>query len=599
MRPLWILLPLGLLYLVLGGRLVQLHAFPGDDVGGLMNVLADSSRLDAARGPITARDGTPLALDRPVYRLVLDSPWKYRRFHPENRNSHARSGASVRSELERLAQAAGLPMLDLAMILLDPVRSYKVVVDGLDPVAVRRLRVELRDLSGSGLHLEQSWQRVQLYGRAFSHVVGACRTDEQGQRRGSFGLEKTGEQLLPGVPGYKQTQRVTGRFGVNPAMGFRMPQDGAALQTTLDAALGVFVHAELQAGFAEYTPDWNAALVLDARSGEILAVHGLPDFDPQGAASGPLYEDSFFLPARSAVEPGSTFKPFVVAWALDQGVIRGDEIFHSPGTSIRLPGRTVNNANLVSTADMTAGGALVHSSNVVMVQIGRRLGIARMRAMLDAFHFWDPVKVLEPGFDRGLKPPEHEWKGSKGVTWTLPSVSFGQQLMINPLRLGLAYAALVRCEPVRTPRLLRAAPAAQQVPSAGVAPLRPQTSAYILQHMQQMVQRRAGRPLPHWEDLEWGGKSGTAQLPGNELVNTCTFVAVGPVADPSIVVVVVQQNPVAEKISGTQIAGPIAGRILRRALELRGEVAPILGPASCICLDSPASAATLDGRGGE
>ncbi len=605
MRPFFILAPLGVLYLAIFGRVVQLHAYPEQVENGVSEILHDETKLPAMRGAILDRYGSPLAYDRPAYELLMSSRWQDRRYHPDNRDEDLSDELLV-EEIRAVASRCQLDVEKLAEILLDPDCSYRVLRRGIDPFDAKAMRSFLRKFRGMGLELRASLDRVYPLGRAYSSLLGIV-SGQGDQRNGLSGLEVKFDQHLQGVSGSKGSQLVTGEFGVNPAKGLIQPQKGNALHTTLDADLGKCVREVLVGSMQDHQPVWNGAVVLDVNNGEILSLLGLPDYDPTDPEVDEYGRDhsgeqtSFALAIENAVVPGSTFKPFVVGWAIENKYVRTTDSFADSGI-IYVPGRgkPIKNAHLVPPGNKTPSECLIHSSNVVSVQIGQRIGVAGMQTMLKRFGFWDPLVIGRRTSPRGVRPAARDWEGKKADAFGLPSVSFGHGLMVNPIRYAACLATLVnggrRIEPHLIPlddEISLQMRASQAHLRTGLnQPIQASTSAFLVDAMEKMAARRIGNPLPKIEGVRWGGKSGTARNEVNSDLNTCVFTAFGPIPNPEILVLVIVQFPQVDNPSGTKVAGPLAGEILQHALRIRG----LLSSHSGSSLDSGSSNANLNPR---
>jgi stage V sporulation protein D (sporulation-specific penicillin-binding protein) len=606
MRPFFILAPLGMLYLAIFGRVVQLHASPDPAVIGVSEELHNTTELTAMRGPILDRNGKVLAYDRPVYQLYMDLAWAQRRYHPANRDDDF-TDDDVATEIATIAERCQVPVAKMAEALLSQTVVHTVLRRNVDMFEAQALQGYLRNYRGTGLRLSPSLARVYPLGRTYGTLLGIV--DGEGDKReGVSGLEYKFDEQLQGTAGSKGSQMVTGAFGVNPAKGMRQPEQGNALWTTLDADLGPATREVLARSMELTNAKWCGAVVMDVNTGEILTLLGLPDFDPRDPwvdedskldHSG--QRSSFALAMENAVVPGSTFKPFVVGHAVDQGIVSRSEIFEDGGV-IYIPGRgAVKNAALVNPSPKNAEECLVHSSNVVSIRIGQRIGTDRFPQMMDRFGLWDPVILGQRKSPRGQRISKKEWDRRKAKNWPLVSASFGHQFMVNPIRYAACFSALVnggrRIEPKLLVSGLEATPelaAYRDQLSVGVEnPIQESTSDFLVTAMEKMVARRIGKPLPEIEGVRWGGKSGTARLETNEDLNTCTFAAFGPIPDPQILVFVVVQWPQVEgKISGTKYAGPVAGEILEHALRTRG----LLPNTGASRLDSASSNANLNPR---
>ena len=149
MRPFFILAPLGVLYLALLGRLVQLHAYPRSVEHPVSGILNNETVLPGTRGVIVSHDGKPLAYDRPAFELVMSSRWLHRRYSPENRPEDL-SDADIWDEINLVAEGCSLEPAILAAALLDPEISYKVLRRGVDPFEAGEIRNLLRGYRGMG-----------------------------------------------------------------------------------------------------------------------------------------------------------------------------------------------------------------------------------------------------------------------------------------------------------------------------------------------------------------------------------------------------------------------------------------------------------------
>jgi len=572
LRPFWLLLPLGLLLLAAFLRMAALQAAEDSThaihaARALAGVQAEHRR-PAPRGAILDREGRVLAADVAAWRLVLDCPYPYRR-HREERCSREQ----VVAEIRPLADAARLEVERVVDALRDPEATRKVLAGGLSPGTARRLQAILAGIPGTGLRLEPELRRVHPQGRSLAHLVGLL---QRQPRRGSFGLEALLDRVLAsGRDGLRCNLRVSRDRGVDPLLDIRPMRPGPAVVTTLDAAVGVAARAELAALAARWHPAWCAAVVVDVPSGELLATAVLPDFDPEtGAPSGWLelpgggkepvgYLDRVFQP----VVPGSTVKPLLMAEALARGLVRDQDRFPQGAGSIRVLGRVVHNVRYVPRRPLDWREVLIHSANVGAVQVGLRLGPEGVREALHRVGL-DEATGLVPFERPGRLPPPERWEGFYGRRDTLVSASFGRGFTTTPVALAYAFAALAADGLRPVPRIL-----------SGDAPSPPRrvwpaevARRVRVEALREVVATRSHR-LPHWPDLDWGGKSGTVEKQ-HEPGYISLFVAMGPIAAPRAVVVVVAEDVQAPEPYGSKVCAPVAGRLLRRTLELRGLLPP-------------------------
>lgn len=611
LRPFFLLAPLGLLYLVIAGRFVQLHAYEVPLKERYSGNLEGGSVLLADRGRILDRNGFPLAYDRPSYYLEIGYKWKHRRYNPQNwSEDEPLSEQQIRDEVVDVARAAGLDPESLEVWLRDPNTALAPILHDIDPFHADRIRGAISQYPDFGLVLRESRTREYPLGRSASHVLGLYseyyddlptgELDEAGEPvikrvlvRPSSAIERAFNEQLTGIEGLKESIRI--RHGINPAKTLIEPIAGEDVQLTIDATLQDLVRAELVGVMQDQNPEAVAAIVLDAKTGAILAMHSLPDYDPKSPVADEHgngkdgEEVSVYFKLNDPFEPGSTFKTFIVASALDLGVIGPSEVFQDNG-KIWFGGNDIDNARSVPRGPKTAAECLLHSSNVVASQIATRIGVPRLRATMDRLGVWERVDLSGQSLSPGRPLPDRHWEKKQGTNYTLPSVSFGQAFYINPIRLaGLLCSFANEGKAVR-PYLVEAN-RTEPDPIFSAA-----SAAYVRDAMHQMMDRQVhhNKILPDI-GVKAAAKSGTARNSSDHSQNTVLFSTFAPLEDPEVLVLAVVYNPDLEKVksrfgpSGTRNAGPVATRILQHALRIRG-VLPHVDPRS---LDSVSAPGTL------
>lgn len=611
LRPFYLLAPLGLLYLVIAGRFVQLHTTDVELSETYSERLEGESILLADRGRILDRNGFPLAYDRPSYSIEIGYKWEHRRYNPVNwPEDEPMTEAQIQAEVADVALVAGLDPASLEVKLRDPDQLLTPILHNIDPFHADRIRGIAAQYPSFGLVVRETRTREYPLGRAASHVVGLYReywedrptgeVDESGHpftervlARPASAIESAFMAQLTGVDGRKESVRI--RHGINPAKTLVEPTEGEDVQLTIDANLQELVRQELVRTMQEQEPEAAAAIVLDARTGAILAMHSLPDFDPAAPNKGDdnLGADgeavSLYFKLNDPFEPGSTFKTFIVATALDLGVVGPNEVFSDNGR-IWFGGRDVNNAKSVPPGPKTPAECLLHSSNVVASQIATRIGVPKLRASMDRMGVWDKVELPGQSLGSGTRLRDDRWEKKQGPNYTLPSVSFGQGFYINPIRLAGMLCAFANDGQAVTPHLLLGqTPYVNPMFSA-------ESAAYVRDAMHQMMERQVhhNKILPDI-GVEAAAKSGTARHATKHDLNTVLFSTFAPLEDPEVLVLAVVYNPNVDKVktrygpSGTRNAGPVATRILEHALRIRG----VLPPADPRSLESVSAPGTL------
>lgn len=276
-----------------------------------------------------------------------------------------------------------------------------------------------------------------------AHLLGL--RDVDGNCRG--GLEQSLESILRGRPGHRTLYRdARGRVIDVPDESEVPPQPGQSVVTTLDSIIQLYVERELDRVVAQWQPRGACAVVEDPASGEILAMASRPAFDPNRPES--VSQDAWMNRAVAWMyEPGSTFKPFVVAGAMDRGRIHPDEQIDCAGGETRLASRVFHDTHPYGL--LSVGDVLVKSSNIGMSRIGARLSNAELFATIAAFGFGRLPGSGLPGEIAGMLRPVKHWS-----SYSNASLSIGQELGATPLQMISAHAALANGGTLISPKLV-------------------------------------------------------------------------------------------------------------------------------------------------
>jgi len=574
-----------------------------------------TTEIPAQRGSILDRHGLALAEDRCTWNLVIN-------FLPEHRSlTVAVEDGSMTPEqaiarVRVLAEGTGVPFTELWSALMVNPNGYQVLRRGLTMTERDLARQAMKRVSYSGLRLEQEFTRAYPNGPVLSHLIGLVERepvkmiDEKGQR--GTGFEQGLNDLLQGVPGERSTIAVTGKHGVNPALGMRDAVPGRSIRTSLDLELSEFARGQLAELMEEHNPWRCLAIAVEVKTGQILLIMGLPDYDPNDPlgtmevrldpVTGIEGPDGWTNPARWHFEPGSSMKPLVAAYALERGAIKANQRFSNDGGSFLPPnsarGDAIGNSRGVPNKDMRAYEGIVYSSNIVFAKIARAIGREGMADMMDFFGY-PAEKYQLLGNDQYFMPRQMAKRSAffskrspDGMAYTIPRMGYGHAVDVPPLHHAMAMASIANggtlLEPTFNP---------QAEPEVIGQIFSQSTTDYVKDAMLWMVNKENRRWLPHRDDMAYCGKSGTADIRSGAFEGkyTSTFVCYGPYEDPEILVLVVAYGTTKQDVAGThhygsKVAGPAAANILHRALELRGSL-PINGSGD---LDWGASPANLD-----
>ncbi len=403
-----------------------------------------------------------------------------------------------------------------------------------------------------------------------AQVVGFVSRDGAGLA----GIEHQCESWLSGESGVKTIVCDAARRAFWLAEdGYQPPRDGYHVVLTIDAVIQAAAERELQAAVDKFKAESGVAVVMDPRDGAILAMANVPTFDPNHFQD--YAEGSAWRFRNRAVtdpfEPGSTFKPFIAAWALAERVTQLGEIIDCEAGMWRDGKRLLHDHHPYS--GLSFEDVVAKSSNIGMAKLGKRLGNRRLQAALRAYGFGQKTGVGIVGESEGIVPPPHQW-----TSFSTTSVPMGQEIAVTPVQMVRAFASLVNGGRLVEPFMVRAILASdggvvqehkptspREILNRGVAnTMRDVILTGVVNHGTG-TQAALGR-------YQVVGKTGTAQVPkpGGGYVPDAyvsSFVGAVPRQDPRLVVFVAVRRPVKSiGYYGGTVAAPAARQIMASAL---------------------------------
>jgi cell division protein FtsI/penicillin-binding protein 2 len=407
-------------------------------------------------------------------------------------------------------------------------------------------------------------------------VVGFTTNDGTGLE----GIEKYADLNLRGA----ERRREIARDG----LGRTLSASGAGAQTaapsqsvvlTLDAYIQAVAEEELARGVAQFAARDGCAVVLDAVNGDVLALAGFPAYDLNHAReTAPEYR--LLSAIASTFEPGSIFKPVVIAAALEQQVVTPTTDFFCENGAWTMPGtkRVLHDSHPYG--NLTTTGIFVKSSNIGVAKIAARLGMEKLHRAITAFGFGKPSGLPLGGELGGKVFPLEKW-----TSFSRGSVPMGQEITTTPVQMALAYCVFAADGTLPAPRLIRELVDAQGQPLATIPVqkrrrvLSPATAKIVREMLAATVRDGTGKHAKS-ELYDLGGKTGTAQLAVNAAERARglkgysperyvgSFVALAPIAQPKIVTLVSIREPnKTQGYYGGTVAAPAAKAIVERTLQ--------------------------------
>ncbi|MEU5842769.1 penicillin-binding protein 2 [Rhodococcus sp. NPDC047139] len=518
----------------------------------------------ATRGTIADRNGEALAYTMEAKALTFQ-PVRVRKELEEERAKDP-SRPEVSEYLEGVAAAvhdalgSAAPEEDV-LEMLESDQTFVYLARGVDPGVASKI-VEEYDKVGT------ERQDIRLYpgGSLAANIVGATGWDGHGL----IGLEASMDSVLAGTDGSSTYDRGSDGAVIPGSWRDRRPAvDGSSVELTIDSDLQYHVQQEVQRAKDLSGAKNASAVVLDARTGEVLAMSNDSTFDPSiGVANNPPDAEQGNLAVSSPFEPGSVNKIITAAGAIEDGLTTPDEVLQVPGT-ITMSGATVKDAWDHGVVPYTTTGVFGKSSNVGTLMLAERMGEDRFAEMLRLFGLGQRTDVGLPGESAGLLPSREQWSGG-----TFANLPIGQGLSMTLLQMTAIYQAIANDGERVPPRIVRATigPDGTRTETPRPDPVRvvsPQTAATVRDMFRSVVQADTGNQQGTGtgaaiEGYRISGKTGTAQQidPNCKCYSNSdywiTFAGIAPSDDPRYVVGIMLDAPTRSSDgSGGQSAAPL------------------------------------------
>lgn len=426
-----------------------------------------------------------------------------------------------------------------------------------------------------GIKSVEEPERFYPKGQLLAQVLGFAGIDHQGLS----GLEKTYETVLSGIPGTIMVEYDNrGREIPDALQKYIPPEDGHSLYLTIDETIQYFVERELDEIMQLHQPQKAGILVMEPKTGRILAMGMRPTYDPNKYGEFPQATWRNFL-VSDAFEPGSTFKTVTVAAALDEGVVKVSDRFYCGG-SAQVGNRRIS-CWKASHGSQNFVEGVQNSCNPVFVTVGLRMGKDIFYRYLNGFGFGKKTGIDLPGEAAGIVLGK-----DKVQDIHLATMSIGQTNAVTPLQLLTAFAAMANEGQLMKPQIVKEIRDKDGQLIKTLEPevvrqvISPETAREVMRILESVVEEGTGRTA-YVEGYRLGGKTGTAQkiIPGGGYSSTDyigSFMGVAPVNDPRLVCLVMVDTPQG-MYYGSQVAAPAFQNIIRdslRYLQVPAQIEP-------------------------
>ncbi|MDK2887232.1 MAG: hypothetical protein PWP72_109 [Thermoanaerobacter sp.] len=417
-----------------------------------------------------------------------------------------------------------------------------------------------------GLGFVETSTRSYKQGSLAAALLGFVGDDNQGLN----GLEKYYDHELQGMPG-KMVLEIDARGRQIPqsAVVVERSKAGNNLVLTLDQTIQYYVERELDRIESDYRPKWAVILVMDPKTGEILAMGSRPTFDPSRWRKFPREVWEKNPVTLYTYEPGSTFKMIIAAAALEEGVVRPADWFYDPGYIV-VKGRRIYCWERKGHGSESFAQAVENSCNPVFIQVGQKLGKEKLYKYVRGFGFGVPTGIDLPGEEAGVIVPEN-----KASELDLATMSIGQSIAVTPVQLLTAVSAIANGGYLMQPHVVRAVEDASGKTIRKVSPrvirqvISSETARQLSGILEKVVLEGTGRRALV-EGYRVAGKTGTAQVPGPggymEGKYVASFAGFAPADDPRIAVLVVVAEPRGGEYHGGEVAAPAFSAVVRDTL---------------------------------
>jgi len=496
--------------------------------------------IPAHRGLITDRNGEPLAVSTPVTTLWAN-PKEMQASKERWPQLAAALGQNAQQLTERLTQQAN--------------KEFIYLVRGLTPEQGQHVL----DLKVPGVYGLEEFRRFYPAGDVTAHMVGFTDLDDHGRE----GVELAYDEWLAGVPGKRQVIKDRRGRLIKDIQVTKNAKAGKTLALSIDLRLQYLATRELRNAIAEQEAKAGSLVIMDVKTGEVLAMVNQPTYNPNNRRS--MFPAAMRNRAIIDVfEPGSTVKPISMSAALQSGRWKPtDKVEVYPG-SLQIGRYTIKDVSRSEGPILDLTGILINSSNVGMSKIAFDIGGEAIYRVMSQVGLGQYTGLGFPGERVGNLPNHREWRKAETAT-----LSYGYGVSVTALQLVHAYAALAndgKMVPLSILKVDKAPEAVQAIPK--------ETAETVQGMLQQVIEAPRGVFRAQVPFYHVGGKSGTARKATvgskgyTENAYRSLFAGFGPMSDPRYAVVVVIDEPSKGGYFGGLVSAPVFSKVMSGTLRL-------------------------------
>ena len=492
-------------------------------------------KIPAHRGDIYDRNGEPLAISTPV-----DSIWA--------------NPSELLEGSKQLSKLAGLLSMDETKlrqrIKKNNHREFMYIRRHVEP----DLGEKVRKLAISGVYLQREYKRYYPAGEVTSHVLGFSDVDDRGQE----GIELAYDDWLSGVEGSKRIIRDRLGRAVDDVERLSAAEPGKPINLSIDRRVQYLAYRALKAAVQEHDAVAGSAVVLDAHTGEVIAMVNQPSFNANDRSQlrPGVYRNRG---ATDVFEPGSTMKPFTIAAALETGRWHPRDNVHTEPGHYSVQGNLIK--DMRNYGKINLGEIILHSSNV---------GISKVALSMDQDHQLGMYNKLGFGIDTGSGFPGERagnLRGGQVSDFERATMGFGYSISVTALQLARAYSVFATDGKIYPVSFLR-----RQEAAVGERVISRKTARQVRRMMEKVASEEGTASKAQIANYRVAGKTGTVHkfISGGYSDDRylSLFAGMAPASDPRLVMVVVLDEPGGKKYFGGQVAAPVFSKVMAGALRL-------------------------------
>ena len=508
--------------------------------------------IPAHRGRITDRNGEALAISTPQFQIFVTP----------------RGMQATPTQFTQLARLLEIPEATLKKTLDDAEGEFLTIKPRVLPETTENI-VALRI---PGLEVQRHYRRHYPDADVTSQLLGFTNFEDYGQE----GMELAQNSWLAGKQGMRRVIVDNKRNIIDEAGAGRPPQEGRDLALSIDRKLQHLVFRELKAAVELNKAKAGGAVVLDVRTGEILALANWPAFDPNQRDVVPR-DRARNRALTDVFEPGSTLKPFTVAAALEAGVVKPDTVLQTAPGSMTIGSATIHDAHAYGA--LTVEQVIQKSSNVGAAKMALMLPSETMWQMFSRSGIGTSPRTGFPGEVGGRLRPYKTWRPIEQAT-----MAYGHGISVNLVQLARAYTIFATDGELKPVSLLKTSGEVAGQPVISAA-----TARALRKMLESAVSPGGTAPKAQVAGYRVAGKTGTAhKLEGNGYAAhryISSFVGFAPVSNPRLIVAVMIDDPAGGQYYGGTVAAPVFSRITDATL--RALNVPHDAPLDNVILPAP------------